>query len=346
MAGRPKKTEAQNGATDVDIFDSFEKKYGKGSFIKASDLFKPVDVISTGSLSLDRATGVGGFPKGRFTMITGDEGSSKTTLALHTIAECQKKGGKAAFLDVEASLDMFYATNIGVDTESMFVVDPTHLNLKEEDDLSGELWFNMLGDVIDSNQFDVIVLDSLAALTPKSEFAGVDTAGIGKLSRMISQGFRYINSKLSKTKNPPVVIILNQFRTNIGAYGDPRIESGGQAAKYYPSLMLRISKSNDKDNDGIHGITVKVKITKNKVGKPYQESEYYVRFGEGIIPWYEIMTAALEEYIITKEGNTYLYNGTKIAVGLKQLEEFFETNEEFTEQLKIILTEKWETESV
>lgn len=319
-----------------DKIKALEEKYGKGAIVTANQYDKVVGVTKTGSITLDKAIGIGGVPKGgKITQIVGLEQASKTTLSLHIISEEQKTGGKCAFLDVEGTLDKKYAKNIGVDLANLYLINPEKLKI---DEISGEQWLNICADLIESNAFNIIVLDSVAALTPRSEFEGADTAGIGKLSRMLSQGFRLITAKLLKSNCG--LILLNQYRINIGGYGNPYVSAGGESIKYYTALKIELSKSLDKTTDGIQGITVKAKVTKNKFAPPYEMGEYYVEFGKGIVKEYEVIVAATEKEIITKTGNTYFYGEIKLGVGQKQLEEFLESNPELLEEIKQKVLEK------
>jgi recombination protein RecA len=329
---RPKKTEESLGGTSSlqSKLKALEAKYGKGSLIVANDFEKVKDFTSTGSISLDKAIGIGGVPKnGKITQIVGLEQASKTTLSLHIIAEEQKKGNPCAFLDIEGTLDVAYAEKIGVDLNTLYIINPSKLNT---DDISGEEWLNICADLVETNEFGIVVLDSIAALTPKSEFQGADTAGIGKLSRMLSQGFRLITAKLLRANCG--LILLNQFRINIGGYGNPYVPAGGESIKYYTALRIDLSKSLDKQSDGIPGIVVKAKVTKNKFAPPHLTAEYYVEFGKGIVPRYEIMNLAIDAEIIKKTGNTYSWRDSKLGVGLGQLETFLEDNPEVLEEIK------------
>lgn len=324
-----------------DKIKNFEEKYGKGSITKADQFEKVAGVTSTGSISLDKATGIGGVPKGgKITQIVGLEQASKTTLSLHIIAEEQKKGGKCAFLDIEGTFSKSYAKNIGVDLSNLFLINPEKLKME---DVSGEQWLNICSDLIESNAFGIIVLDSVAALTPKSEFEGADTAGIGKLSRMLSQGFRLITAKLLRSNCG--LILLNQYRINIGGYGNPYVSAGGESLKYYTAMKIELSKSLDKDTNGVYGIVVKAKVVKNKFANPYLTAEYYVEFGKGIVKSYEVINTAIDTGIIVKTGNTYSYEDCKLGVGQAQLEEFLNTNLELLQEIQDKVIKKVEDEN-
>jgi recombination protein RecA len=330
----------KNGETDS-IFQekmkALEEKFGKGSITKANEFEKVTGVTKTGSLTLDIATGIGGIPKGgKITQIVGLNQASKTTLLLHIIREEQKATGKpCAFLDIEGTLDLKYATNIGCDLDKLYIINASKLKCEE---ISGEEWLNICAELISTNEFGIIGVDSIAALTPKSEFQGADTAGIGKLSRMLSQGFRLITARLLRSDCG--LVLLNQYRIAIGSYGNPYVESGGESLKYYTAMKIELSKSLDKDTDGVHGLVVKAKVTKNKFAVPYLLGEYYVEFGKGIVPDYEITNAAVELEIITKAGNTYSYNETRLGVGQGQLEQFLKDNPELLEEIKQKVIEK------
>jgi len=334
MAKKQAKTE--ENSEFLEKMQALEERFGKGSIVKADTFDTVTEVTSTGSLTLDLATGIGGIPKGgKITQIVGLNQASKTTLLLHIIREEQKKSGKpCAFLDIEGTLDLKYAGNIGVDLNNLYIINASKLKAEE---ISGEEWLNICAELIETNEFGVIGVDSIAALTPKSEFQGADTAGIGKLSRMLSQGFRLITAKLLRSDCG--LVLLNQYRINIGGYGNPYVESGGESLKYYTAMKIELSKSLDKDNDGVHGIVVKAKVTKNKFSNPYLTAEYYVEFGKGVVPQYEITNLAIEQGLITKQGNTYSYGDVKLGVGEKQLDNFLKDNPDLLEEIKIKVLE-------
>ena len=325
MAKKQDKTEENNEFAEK--MKTLETKFGKGSIVKATSREVVTEFTSTGSITLDLATGIGGIPHGgKITQICGLNQASKTTLLLHIIREDQKKTGKpSAFLDVEGTLDLTYAKNIGVDLDKMYIINPTNLNAE---DISGEEWLNICAELVATNEFSIIGMDSIAALTPKSEFQGADTVGMGKLSRMLSQGFRLITAKLLRAEC--ALVLLNQYRINIGGYGNPYVEAGGEALKYYTAMKIDLSKSLDKDTStkDVYGIIVKAKVTKNKFANPYLSGEYYVEFGKGIVPSYEVINLGIEQGVITKTGNTYTYGETKLGVGQGQLEEFLNDNNE------------------
>lgn len=319
-----------------------EELFGRGTIVVASN--KQLDTVkewtSTSSLTLDLATG-GGIPKGgKCTCILGKESASKTTLLLHIIAEDQKKGNLAAFCDVEGTLDLEYAQAIGVDLTRLHLIDRECLlkanGIKDRDIISGEEWIEIACKLLKSNLYGVVGFDSVAALIPMAEItAGIAGAQIGRIAALMSKGYRALNAALSVSKSG--FVYLNQYRMNPGGYGNPYIEPAGEAMKYLQALKIEISKSLDKDTGGVYGIIVKGKVTKSKVGIAWREFEYYVEFGKGIKPSYEVINLAVDKEIITKTGNTYSYNSTKLGVGQAQLETCLEDNLELLEEIKIKL---------
>lgn len=319
-----------------------EELFGKGTVITASSI-KMENVkewTSTGSLTLDLAT-KGGIPKGGLcTCILGKESASKTTLLLSIIAQEQKKNPEAicAFCDVEGTLDLQYAEEgIGVDLNRLHLVDRESLlkanGIKDRDIISGEEWIEIACKLLKSNLYEIVGFDSVAALIPMAEITnGVAGAQIGRIAALMSKAYRAINSALSVSKS--AFVYLNQYRMNPGGYGNPFIEPAGEAMKYLQALKIEISKSLDKDTDGVYGIVVKGKITKSKVCVPFKEFEYYVEFGKGIKQSYEIINLGIELGIIVKTGNTYSWNETKLGVGMNQLETFLEDNPEILEEIK------------
>lgn len=322
-----------------------EELFGKGTVITASSI-KNQNVkewTSTGSLTLDLAT-KGGIPKGGLcTCILGKESASKTTLLLHIIAEEQKKNPDAicAFCDVEGTIDLAYASEgIGVDLDRLHLIDRESLlkanGVKDRDIVSGEEWIEITCKLLSSNIYEVVGLDSVAALIPMAEITnGVSGAQIGRIAALMSKAYRALNSALSVSKS--AFVYLNQYRMNPGGYGNPYIEPAGEAMKYLQALKIEISKSLDKDTDGVYGIVVKGKITKSKVCVPYKEFEYYVEFGRGITQEYEIINLSIENNIIVKTGNTYSWKEHKLGVGMNQLENFLKDNPEVLEEIKIEL---------
>lgn len=332
-----------------DTLNQLDDLFGKGVIEKASDALHEVKSwTNTGSITLDRATGGKGIPKGgKTTCILGKESSSKTTLAQHIIAEEHKKGGLCAFLDVEHSLDLSYATNIGIDTNLLHIVNRERLlkslGVKDRIVVSAEEWIDLLCKMLQSNIYEIVVLDSVAALQPMSEISsGMSGGRIASIASVMSKAYRTISNSLSNSKTG--FIYLNQYRINPGGYGNPFIEPAGEALRYLQDLKIEISKSLDKDSDGVYGIDVKGKITKSKVCIPYKEFSYYVEFGKGIQRWKEIMDIAIEEEIIEKAGNTYSFEGEKLGVGIGQLEDALRNNPDLLLKIenKLFNTEKIE----
>jgi recombination protein RecA len=324
----------------ADRLAALEEKYGKNSIVKASSstIERVKESTSTGSLTLDIATGISGVPKdGKITHILGKESSSKTTLSLHIIKEEQKKGNMCAFLDVEGTLDLNYAENIGVDLTKLYIVNVEMLLKKKKESeiqaISGEEWLEILCDMLDTRSFGIIVLDSIAELCPMSELqAGVRSAGIAGVGRLMSKSLRTINAKLMPTNCG--LIFLNQYRVNIGGYGNPYIECAGEAMKYYTALKIEITKSLDKDSDGVYGLDVKAKITKSKVSIPHKEAAYYVEFGKGIQRQNELVELADELKVFQKAGSHYSYGEQKLANGYDAMVQFLKDNEEFSNEIE------------
>ena len=323
-----------------DKMQVLEEKYGKNSIVKAnsSTIERVKEVTSTGSLTLDLATGIGGVPKdGKITHILGKESSSKTTLALHIIAEEQKKGNICGFLDVEGTLSLDYAEAIGVDLDKLYIVNVEMLMKKKKPDeiqaISGEEWLEVLCDMIDTKEFGILVLDSIAELCPMMELsAGIRAGGIAGIGRLMSKSLRTINAKLIPTNTG--LVMLNQYRTNIGGYGNPFIEVSGEAMKYYTALKIEITKSLDKDSDGVYGLDVKAKITKSKVSIAFKEAAYYVLFGKGIQRTNEVITLAEDLGLFTKAGSHYSYKDAKIGNGYDNVVQFANDNPGWTEELE------------
>ncbi len=306
--------------------DKIEKSYGKGSVMKLGERHADkVEVIPTGSLSLDIALGVGGLPKGRIIEIYGPESSGKTTLATHCIAEAQKQGGIAAFIDAEHAFDAFYAQKLGVDIDNLYISQPDN----------GEQALEIAENLISSGAIDIIVIDSVAALTPKSEIEGeMGDSKMGLQARLMSQALRKLTSTISKTKC--CCIFINQLRDKIGVlYGSPETTTGGNALKFYSSVRLDIRRvSQIKDGDKILGNRVKVKIAKNKVAPPFKTVEFDLMFGEGISRIGEILDIAVEHNIVKKSGSWFSYGESKLAQGRDAVKNLLKDNPELAQEIE------------
>ena len=312
--------------------DKLDKTYGKGTVMKMGDSpDENVEAISSGSLGLDIALGVGGYPKGRVIEIYGPESSGKTTLTLHAIAECQKKGGIAAFIDAEHAFDRFYAENLGVDIENLIISQPDH----------GEQALEIADNLIRSGAIDMVVIDSVAALTPKSEIEGeMGDSKMGLHARLMSQALRKLTSSISKTNC--TVIFINQLREKIGImFGNPETTTGGNALKFYASIRLDIRRSTQiKSSDGVvMGNKTRVKIVKNKVAPPFKLAEFDIMYGEGISKVGEIIDLAVEAEIINKSGSWFSYEGTKLGQGRDAVKSILKDNPDLMETLEVKLKE-------
>lgn len=315
--------------------DRLEKTYGKGTVMKLGDKqVVQTEAIPTGSLSLDIALGVGGFPKGRVVEIYGPESSGKTTLAIHAIAECQKKGGIAAIIDAEHAFDRFYAEALGVDTENLLISQPDN----------GEQALEIAENLIRSGAIDIIVIDSVAALVPRSEIEGeMGESKVGLQARLMSQALRKLTATIGRTGC--CCIFINQLREKIGVmFGNPETTTGGNALKFYASVRLDIRKNGSplKDREGNSvGNHVKVKVVKNKLAPPFRVAEFDIMFGLGISKSGEIVDLGTDHNVIEKSGSWYSYNGTKIAQGREAAKLFLEDNPELAaeieEKIKAIL---------
>ncbi|MCQ2261091.1 MAG: recombinase RecA [Bacteroidales bacterium] len=306
--------------------DKIEKNYGKGSVMKLGDRnIEKVEVVKTGSINLDIALGVGGFPKGRIIEIFGPESSGKTTLAIHAIAECQKAGGIAAFIDAEHAFDSFYAKKLGVDIDNLLVSQPDN----------GEQALEIADNLIRSGAIDIIVVDSVAALTPKAEIDGeMGDSKVGLQARLMSQAMRKLTSTISKTNC--CCIFINQLREKIGVmFGNPETTTGGNALKFYASVRVDIRRVQAiKDGDQNIGNRVKVKIVKNKVAPPFRSCEFDLMFGEGISRIGEIIDLGVEHEIVKKSGSWFSYGDTKLAQGREALKQVLRDNPELTDELE------------
>ena len=309
-----------------------EKDFGKGSIMKLGDEnIENVEVISTGSLALNAALGVGGYPKGRIIEIYGPESSGKTTLAIHAIAEAQKEGGIAAFIDAEQAFDRFYAANLGVDVDNLWISQPD----------TGEQALEIADQLIRSSAIDVIVIDSVAALTPKAEIEGdMGDNKVGLQARLMSQALRKLTANISKTKT--VCIFINQLREKIGGmFGNPETTTGGNALKFYASVRLDIRRvTSIKDGDNVIGNQVRVKVIKNKVAPPFRKAEFEITFGEGISKVGEVLDLGVEYGIIQKSGSWFSYEGSKLAQGRDATKSLIKDNPELLEELSAKVMEK------
>ena len=303
-----------------------EKDYGKGSIMKLGDEhIENVEVIPTGSIALDAALGVGGYPRGRIIEIYGPESSGKTTLAIHAIAEAQKAGGIAAFIDAEHAFDRFYAAKLGVDVDNLWISQPDN----------GEQALEIADQLIRSSAIDIIVVDSVAALTPKKEIEGdMGDNNVGLQARLMSQALRKLTSTISKTNT--TCIFINQLREKIGVmFGNPETTTGGNALKFYASVRLDIRKVTSlKDGDQVVGNLVRVKVVKNKVAPPFRKAEFEILFGEGISKIGEIVDLGVECGIIQKSGSWYSYGSSKLGQGRDATKALLKDNPELCEELE------------
>ena len=306
--------------------NKIEKDFGKGSIMRMGDENnEAVDVISTGSIGLDVALGVGGYPRGRIIEIYGPESSGKTTLAIHAIAEAQKKGGIAAFIDAEHAFDRFYAEKLGVDVDNLWISQPDN----------GEQALQIADQLISSSAVDILVVDSVAALTPKKEIeGGMGDSVVGLQARLMSQALRKLTSTIAKTNT--CCIFINQLREKIGVmFGNPETTTGGNALKFYASVRLDIRRVTSlKDGDNIIGNHVRVKVVKNKVAPPFRKCEFDVMFGCGINKIGELVDLGVEYNIIQKSGSWFSYNGSKLAQGRDATMSLLRDNPELCEELE------------
>jgi recombination protein RecA len=311
--------------------DKLEKTYGKGTVMKLGDSpVEDVPVISSGSIALDVALGVGGFPRGRVIEIYGPESSGKTTLAIHAIAEAQKAGGIAAFIDAEHAFDRSYAQKLGVDIDNLFVSQPDN----------GEQALEIADNLIRSGAIDIIVIDSVAALTPKSEIEGeMGDSKMGLQARLMSQALRKLTGTISKTGS--CCIFINQLREKIGVmFGNPETTTGGNALKFYASIRLDIRKiSQIKDGDVPTGNRVRVKVVKNKIAPPFRQAEFDLVFGEGISKLGEIIDIGVDKNIIKKSGSWFSYGDTKLGQGRDAVKKLLADNPELADELSAIIRE-------
>ena len=302
-----------------------EKDFGKGSIMKlGEEKIDNIEVIPSGSIALDYALGVGGYPRGRIVEIYGPESSGKTTLAIHAIAEAQKQGGIAAFIDAEHAFDRFYAANLGVNVDELLISQPDN----------GEQALDIADQLIRSAAVDIIVIDSVAALTPKAEIEGdMGDNKVGLQARLMSQALRKLTSTISKTNT--TCIFINQLREKIGVmFGNPETTTGGNALKFYASVRLDIRKSSSiKDGDEVVGNEVKVKVVKNKVAPPFRRAEFEIMYGEGISRVGEVVDLGVNFNLLEKSGSWYSYNGTKLGQGKEATKGVLRDNPELCEEI-------------
>ncbi len=312
--------------------DKLEKTYGKGSIMKLGDkAVENVEAISSGSIALDLALGVGGFPRGRIVEIYGPESSGKTTLAIHAIAEIQKTGGIAAFIDAEHAFDKTYAENLGVDTENLFISQPDN----------GEQALEIAENLIRSGAIDLIVIDSVAALTPKAEIEGeMGDSKMGLQARLMSQALRKLTGTINRTGC--CCIFINQLREKIGVmFGNPETTTGGNALKFYSSVRVDIRRSSQiKNGDEVMGNRVKVKIVKNKIAPPFRKAEFDIMYGQGISKVGEIIDMGVDLDVIKKSGSWFSYGETRLGQGRDAVKLLIEDNPELMEELETKIKEK------
>lgn len=321
-----KEQEAKMKALQLTL-DKLDKTYGKGAVMKMGDtIVQDVEVISSGSIGLNAALGVQGYPKGRVIEIYGPESSGKTTLTLHAIAEAQRAGGIAAFIDAEHAFDRFYAAKLGVDIDNLIISQPDH----------GEQALEIADNLIRSGAIDIVVVDSVAALTPKSEIEGeMGDSKMGLHARLMSQALRKLTSTISKTNC--TVIFINQLREKIGVmFGNPETTTGGNALKFYASVRLDIRRSTQiKDSDGnVQGNRTKVKVVKNKVAPPFRTAEFDIMYGEGVSRLGEIIDLGVDYEIIKKSGSWFSYDETKLGQGRDAVKALLVDNPELAEEIE------------
>ena len=326
-----KKQEPKKEKGDLqEAIDEIKQRFGEGAIMKLKDVGAvDVDVIPTGSLCLDSALGVGGVPRGRVIEIYGGEATGKTTLALHILAECQKKGGVGAFIDAEHALDPDYAEKIGVNVDDLLISQPD----------SGEQALQIVETLVRTGTVDVIVIDSVAALTPKAEIAGeMGDHHIGLQARLMSQALRKLSGIVAKTKT--LIIFLNQTRMKIGIrFGNPETTPGGLALKFYASVRINLRRiAQIKYKDEIVGSRVKAKIVKNKVAAPFKAAEFDIYYAEGISKFSDLLNAGLKQEVIKKTGNSYSFEETKLGVGVEATRNFLKENPEIAKKIEKVLT--------
>ena len=311
-----------------------EKDFGKGSIMRMGDQSQEkINVIPTGSIALNHALGIGGYPRGRIIEIYGPESSGKTTLAIHAIAEAQKAGGIAAFIDAEHAFDPTYAAKLGVDINNLWISQPDN----------GEQALAIADQLISSSAVDIVVIDSVAALTPKAEIDGdMGDNKVGLQARLMSQALRKMTATISRTNT--VCIFINQLREKIGVmFGNPETTTGGNALKFYSSVRLDIRRvTSIKDGDDVIGNQVRVKVVKNKVAPPFRKAEFEISFGEGVSRAGEIIDIATELGILQKSGSWWSYNGSKIGQGREGVKKLISDNPELADELEQKIYEAWQ----
>lgn len=312
--------------------DKIEKNFGKGSIMKMGDsVVEQVEVIPSGSIALNAALGVGGYPRGRIIEIYGPESSGKTTLAIHAIAEAQKAGGIAAFIDAEHAFDRFYAAKLGVDVDNLWISQPDN----------GEQALEIAEQLIRSSAIDIIVIDSVAALTPKAEIEGdMGENKMGLQARLMSQALRKLTGTVSKTRT--TCVFINQLREKIGVmFGSPETTTGGNALKFYASVRLDIRRASQlKDGEEVIGNQVRVKVVKNKVAPPFRKAEFDIMFGGGISRSGEIVDLGTDLGLVKKSGSWYSYNDTKLGQGRDAAKQCMADNPELAEEIEGLIAEK------
>ncbi len=314
-----------------DVLAKVEKQYGKGAIMRLGERNNTkIDAISTGSLKIDNAIGIGGLPKGRIIEIFGPESSGKTTVALHAIASCQANGGRAAFIDAEHAIDPVYAKNLGVNVDELLLSQPD----------SGEQGLEICEMLVRSGAIDLIVVDSVAALVPQAELNGeMGDAQVGLQARLMSKAMRKMSGAMNKGEC--TVIFINQLREKVGGYGNPETTPGGRALKFYASVRIDVRKGDSvRDSDGEYFMNkVNVKVVKNKVAPPFKTAQVEIIYGEGISYLAEVIDLAVEKDIITKAGSWFSYNGEKLGQGKENAKSFLTTNKEVFKEIEAKLLE-------
>jgi recombination protein RecA len=332
---KKKKIEEKEKINLAEAISEIQEKFGEGAIMKLKDVTKSnVDVISTGSLTVDLALGVNGIPRGRITEIYGGESTGKTTLALNVLAEAQKAGGVAAFIDAEHALDPDYAKKIGVNTDDILISQPD----------SAEQALQIVESLVRSGEVDVIVVDSVAALVPKTEVAGeMGELQIGLQARLMSQALRKLSGIVSRTKT--VLIFLNQTRMKIGImFGNPETTPGGLALKFYSSVRIELRRvAQIKQGENIIGSRIKAKIVKNKVAAPFKTAEFDIYYNEGVSRASEAINLGSKLGVITKSGSHFMYSGEKLGVGMEKAKEFLKANPKILKEIQKEITEKYNT---